>query len=226
MRPSRRPEEPVSTPPLPHPRREYGTGELREHDVDAADPLAAVRRWIDEAIAAGVREPTACTLATVDAAGVPDARIVLVREVDDRGLTWFTSRSSRKGHQLADHPVAAVVLFWPDLERQVRLRGRVEDVPAAASDAYFASRPRPSQVAAWASRQSEPVADRAALDAAAAAAAERFPDGTAVPRPPTWGGQLLRPDSVELWQGRRARLHDRLRWTRTRDGWQLGRLQP
>ncbi|MEX1164030.1 MAG: pyridoxamine 5'-phosphate oxidase [Nitriliruptor sp.] len=216
----------MSTPPLPHPRREYGTGELREADVDGSDPLSEVRRWVDEAIAAGVHEPTACTLATVDAAGVPDARVVLVREVDDRGLTWFTSLASSKGRQLADRPVAAVVLFWPDLERQVRVRGRVEDVPAAVSDAYFASRPRPSQVSAWASSQSEPVADRATLEAAAAAAEERFADGAPVPRPASWGGQLLRPDEVELWQGRQARLHDRLRWTRTAEGWQLDRLQP
>jgi pyridoxamine 5'-phosphate oxidase len=211
---------------LPEPRREYTAGELREGEVDAYDPLGEVRRWVEDAVAAGVGEPTAATLATVDAAGVPDARIVLVRGIDDRGVRWFTNRSSAKGRQLEHRPVAAVVLFWPDLERQVRMRGRVEDLPDEDSDRYFAGRPRGSQVAAWASRQSEVVADRAALDRAADAAAERFAGDDPVPRPPHWGGQLLRPDTVELWQGRPARLHDRLRWTRTVGGWQLERLQP
>lgn len=211
---------------LPGPRRDYTAGELHEHEVDPLDPLAEVRRWVDDAVAADVAEPTAATLATVDTSGVPDARIVLVRGVDDAGVRWFTNRRSAKGRQLEHRPVAALVLFWPDLERQVRLRGRVEGVADADSDRYFAGRPRGSQVAAWASQQSEVVADRAALDRAADAAAVRFDADAPVPRPPHWGGQLLRPDTVELWQGRPARLHDRLRWTRTVGGWQLERLQP
>jgi pyridoxamine 5'-phosphate oxidase len=219
-------EDRVVDETLPEPRRDYTASELREAEVDAQDPLGEVRRWIEDAVAAGVAEPTAATLATVDAAGVPDARIVLVRGIDGSGVRWFTNRSSAKGRQLEHRPVAAVVLFWPDLERQVRLRGRVEDVPDAVSDRYFAGRPRGSQVAAWASQQSEVVTDRAALDRAADAAAERFGRDDPVPRPPHWGGQLLRPDTVELWQGRPARLHDRLRWTRTVGGWQLDRLQP
>ncbi|MEX1177631.1 MAG: pyridoxamine 5'-phosphate oxidase [Nitriliruptor sp.] len=216
----------MATGPLPHPRREYGTGSLDERDVDPTDPLAAVRVWVDEAVAAGIPEPTAGTLATVDTAGVPDARILLLRGIDTRGVLWFTNLASAKGRQLADRPVAAFVLFWPQLERQVRLRGRVEDLSAEESDTYFASRPRASQVAAWSSRQSETVADRGALEGAARAAEERFGDEGSIPRPPGWGGQLLRPDAVELWQGRRARLHDRLRWTRTVAGWRLERLQP
>jgi pyridoxamine 5'-phosphate oxidase len=216
----------VSTGPLPHPRRDYATAQLREDAVDHDDPVGEVRRWIDEAVGAGAAEPTAATLATVDAAGVPDARVVLVRGVDDRGLIWFTNRRSAKARQLADRPVAAAVLFWPELERQVRVRGRVEDLPDDESDAYFASRPRASQVAAWASQQSEPIADRSALDRSVAAVVDRFAGSERIPRPPHWGGQLLRPDSVELWQGRQARLHDRLRWTRLVDGWRLERLQP
>lgn len=212
--------------PLPQPRREYTVGELHAHEVDPGDPLAEVRRWVGDAVDAEIPEPTAATLATVDAAGVPDARVVLLRGIDDRGVRWFSSRTSEKGRQLADRPVAAIVIFWPQLERQIRLRGRVERLPEEESDAYFASRPRPSQVAAWASDQSAVVASRASLDAAADAAARRFGDVAEVPRPPYWGGELLRPDTVELWQGRRARLHDRLRWTRLVDGWRLERLQP
>lgn len=212
--------------PLPTPRTDYATGALDEAEVDAADPLGVVRRWLDDAMAADVAEPTAATLATVDAAGVPDARTVLIRGLDRDGARWFTNRQSAKGRQLADRPVAALVLFWPVLERQVRLRGRVEELDDAASDAYFDARPRDSQLAAWASQQSEPTADRAALDRAVEAIEARFADVERVPRPPHWGGQLLRPDVVELWQGRTARLHDRLRWTRTTEGWRLTRLQP
>jgi pyridoxamine 5'-phosphate oxidase len=216
----------VSDEPLPHVRREYGVGELHAGEVDADDPLGEVRGWIAEAVAAEVLEPTAMTLATVDDAGVPDARIVLLRGLDDRGVWWYSNRNSAKGRQLAHRPVAAVVLFWPRLERQVRLRGRVEPLSEEESDRYFASRPRHSQLAAWASDQSAVVRDRAALEAAAEAATRRFADLPEVPRPPHWGGDLLRPETVELWQGRGARLHDRLRWSRQGDGWCLERLQP
>lgn len=213
--------------PLPHPRREYGARQLREEDVDPQDPLGEVRRWVAEAIEAAVLEPTAMTLATVDSAGVPDARIVLLRGVDRLGVHWFSSRISPKGQQLADRPLAAVVLFWPELERQIRLRGRVEHLPDEESDRYFATRPRGSQVAAWISRaQSAVIPSRESLDAMAEAAARRFEDVADVPRPPHWGGELLRPDTVELWQGGASRLHDRLRWTRIVDGWRLERLQP
>lgn len=212
--------------PLPQPRREYTAGELHAHEVDPADPLGEVRRWVGEAVAAAIPEPTAMTLATVDATGVPDARVVLLRGVDARGVRWFSNRRSAKGRQLADHPVAAVVLFWPQLERQIRLRGTVEHLPDDESDRYFARRPRASQLVAWASDQSDVVAGRASLEAAVEATARRFADLPEVPRPPHWGGELLRPDTVELWQGRPARLHDRLRWTRTVDGWHLERLQP
>jgi pyridoxamine 5'-phosphate oxidase len=216
----------VDEPSLAVLRREYGSGVLHEDDVVGDRPLAEVRRWVAEAVAAQVLEPTAATLATVDADGVPDARVVLLRDVGDDGVRWYSNRRSAKGRQLAVHPVAAVVLFWPELERQVRLRGRVEDLPDDESDRYFASRPRPSQVAAWASDQSAVIEGRVALDALAETATRRFDDVEHIPRPPHWGGQLLRPDQVELWQGRQARLHDRLRWRRTVEGWHLERLQP
>lgn len=212
--------------PLPQPRREYTAGELHVHEVELHDPLAEVRRWIAEAIDAAVPEPTAMTLATVDAAGLPDARVVLLRGLDEDGVRWFSNRDSEKGRQLAARPVAAVVLYWPQLERQIRMRGRVEHLPDEESDRYFASRPRTSQLAAWASDQSAVIADRAALEARLEAAADRFADLPQVPRPPYWGGELLRPDTVELWQGRPARLHDRLRWTRVAGRWRLERLQP
>lgn len=231
MRPSQVSEVSVEEVPVDEPswaalRREYGSWALREHDVLADQPLAEVRRWVDEAVVAQVPEPTAATLATVDAEGVPDARVVLLRHVGDDGVRWYSNRASAKGRQLAANPVAAVVLFWPQLERQIRLRGRVEALPDAESDRYFAARPRASQVAAWASEQSAVIDGRAALDARAAAATRRFAGLERIPRPPHWGGQLLRPDHVELWQGGRARLHDRLRWRRTAAGWHLERLQP
>ncbi len=208
------------------PRTDYSRGVLSEQDVPDHDPLAAVRGWLDVALEAEVPEPTAITLATVDDAGVPDARIVLLRGLDERGLWWFTNRDSAKGRQLAQRPVAAAVLFWPQLERQIRLRGRVEDLPDAVSDGYWRGRPPKSQVAAWASEQSATVPDRAALEARFAAAEERFGGDAEVPRPPHWGGQLLRPDEVELWQGRRSRLHDRLRYVRAEQGWRRERLMP
>jgi pyridoxamine 5'-phosphate oxidase len=207
-------------------RRDYAASALTEDVVDGGRPMAEVRTWLDTALAADVPEPTAATLATVDADGVPDARIVLLRAVDDDGVVWYSNRRSAKGRQLAAHPVAAVVLFWPALERQVRLRGRVEHVPDEVSDRYWAGRPRASQLAARASEQSASVPDRAALEARVAAVAAHHPDGTPVPRPPHWGGERLRPDAVELWQGRPGRLHDRLRWTRDHGGWRLERLMP
>lgn len=210
---------------LPDPRRDDTVGELSEAAVDPTDPLRQVRVWVAGALAAALPEATAMTLATVDTAGLPDARVVLLKGLDERGVWWFSNRRSAKGQQLADRPVAAAVLFWPQQERQVRLRGRVEHLPDDESDAYFATRPRAAQLGAWASDQSSPIADREALELRLAATVERFGDGP-VPRPPHWGGELLRPDAVELWQGRAARLHDRLRYLRTVDGWRLERLMP
>ncbi len=210
--------------PLDHPRQEYAAGTLTAAQI-GGDPLALARRWLDEAIAAALDEPTAVTLATVDQDGTPDARIVLLRGFDQQGLVWFTNRRSDKGVQLAANPSAAVVAYWPALERQIRFRGPVALLDDAASDVYFAARPRGSQLGAWASHQSRPVPDRAALEAQVAAAAARFGEGP-VPRPPHWGGYRMSPTTVELWQGRESRLHDRLRCTRADGNWTIERLQP
>jgi pyridoxamine 5'-phosphate oxidase len=216
----------VSEDQLPRPRREYIGGALSEVDVSRDDPLGDVRAWIATAVTAQVPEPTAMTLATVDASGSPDARVVLLRGIDDRGVWWFSHRTSAKGQQLEDRPVAALVLYWPSLDRQIRLRGRVEHLPDDESDRYWADRPRDSQVASSASEQSAVVADRDALEARFLALAAEHPAGEPIPRPAHWGGELLRPDAIELWQGRAARLHDRLRYLRTPDGWRRDRLMP
>jgi pyridoxamine 5'-phosphate oxidase len=208
-------------------RRDYRRGELTREEL-ADDPLQQLRRWLQDAVAAELAEPNAATLATVDAHGLPDARVVLLRGSDERGVWWFTNRQSAKGAQLAANSQAALVLFWEPLERQVRLRGPVELLPDAESDAYFASRPRGSRIGAWASDQSQPVADRAALDAHVAAVEQRFDGVEEVPRPEHWGGYLLRPTSIEFWHGRSSRLHDRFRFERAEpeDPWHLQRLQP
>jgi pyridoxamine 5'-phosphate oxidase len=165
------------------------------------------------------------TLATVDAAGRPAARIVLMKGIDARGVVFHTNYDSRKGRDLAGNPRAALLFFWVELERQVRIDGTAERVSAEDSDAYFAARPRGSQISAWASPQSAPVADRAWLEARFAECEARFASG-AVPRPPNWGGVRVVPDRFEFWQGRTSRLHDRLVWSRQGDGWTIGRLAP
>lgn len=216
---------------LAHVRRPYRRAALDVatlEDGERDDPLVAVRRWLEEAVAtAGEVEPTAMTLSTVEdgpAGPLPDARVVLCKGVD-HGLVLHTSRASAKGHQLARRPVAAATFLWPTLERQVRVRGHVEVLDDATSDAYFATRPRGSQLGAWASDQSAPIVDRATLEARAEQVAERF-DGQEVARPSHWGGYRLVPEVVELWQGRPDRLHDRLRWRRSGERWTLERLQP
>lgn len=210
--------------PIASSREEYDAGVLREQDV-APDPLDQLRRWLEDAVAADLPEPTAATLATVDAEGRPDARILLVRGIDDDGVSFYTNRHSAKGRQLAANPVGAIVWHWQPLHRQVRVRGAVEFLPDEESDAYFASRPRASQLGAWASDQSAPIADRAALDARVGEVEARFGDGE-VARPPHWGGYRLRPDEVEFWQGQPARLHDRIRFRRSDGHWMTERLQP
>jgi pyridoxamine 5'-phosphate oxidase len=206
-------------------REDYRRGRLDEGDVDP-DPLVQLRAWLAAAIAAQVPEPTAMILATVDEAGHPATRTVLCKGIDERGLRFFTNRRSRKGAHLAASPPCAATFLWKELERQVGVTGTAVALGDDESDAYFASRPRGSQLGAWASPQSEVVAGRGALEDALAELERRWPPGSAVPRPPHWGGYLLVPDTLEVWQGRPSRLHDRLRYGRRADAWVVERLAP
>jgi pyridoxamine 5'-phosphate oxidase len=189
-----------------------------------ADPIAQLGVWLEEARHA-VPLPEAMTLATVGTDGRPSARVVLLRGIDSRGLTFFTNRSSRKGDELRASPHAALVFHWWELGRQVRVEGRVEETSLADSEAYWQSRPRASRIAAWASPQSRPLSGRAELEARVAEAEKRF-EGTDVPLPDFWGGYRVLPDAVELWQHGDDRLHDRVRYVRERDGWRRERLSP
>ncbi len=205
-------------------RTQYENPPLDVNDL-LADPVAQWRQWYDEAVAASVDEPNAMALATVDGEGRPDCRFVLVRGADANGFTFFTNLESTKARQLGAQPWAALTFGWMRLHRQVRVRGGVELVDPAGADAYFATRPRGSQLAAWASPQSTVLADRAELDARYAAASAQF-EGE-VPRPPHWGGFRVRPDDFEFWQGRANRLHDRFRYRRAdAGGWTIERLAP
>jgi pyridoxamine 5'-phosphate oxidase len=215
------PQDPVNLAEL---RSEYLLAELDEHGVDA-DPFRQFSAWFHDALAAGLPEPNAMTLATVDAAGDPAARIVLLKNMDGCGFTFYTNRDSGKGRELAAHPRAALVFLWIELERQVRIEGSVEHVADQEADAYFASRPRLSRIGAWASPQSAPVPDRAALEQRFAEFDRRFP-GDEVPRPPNWGGYRVVPTQFEFWQGRRSRLHDRIAYTRDQARWKIVRLAP
>jgi pyridoxamine 5'-phosphate oxidase len=206
------------------PRREYVLGQLTEADL-GPEPIPEVRRWVEEATAAGLPDETPMALATVEPDGTPSARVVLLRGIDERGLRFFTNYDSAKGRALAAQPACALVLHWPVLERQIRVTGVAERLPAAESAAYFAGRPRGSQLAAWASEQSSVLPDRDALEAQLANVEARFA-GADVPLPPDWGGYVVRPTAVELWQGRPSRLHDRLRYRATDSGWVLERLSP
>ncbi|CAN5335307.1 pyridoxamine 5'-phosphate oxidase [soil metagenome] len=208
-------------------RKSYERAELDE-TRSAADPLQQFERWLGEAIGAQVPEPNAMTLATVGSDLRPSTRIVLIKGYDARGIVWYTNYDSRKGHELAGNPHAALQFHWVELERVVRIEGRVEQVDAADSDAYFASRPLDSRLGAWASPQSQVIEGRDVLVKNAAWAAAKFL--LAPPRPPHWGGYRLVPDRWEFWQGRKSRLHDRLRYRRddsaATDAWVRERLAP
>jgi pyridoxamine 5'-phosphate oxidase len=184
-----------------------------------------LRRWLALALERGGPEPTATTLATVDARGRPRARMVLLREAGEAGFVFYTNRASAKARELAAHPEAALVLWWPDLHRQVRIEGRVRPLSDRDADAYFAGRPRGAQLSAWASPQSTRLRSRTELESRHARMAARFA-GADVPRPPHWGGYRLRPRLLEFWQGRPDRLHDRLCYTRRAGGWGRVRLAP
>ncbi|MBB3293112.1 pyridoxamine 5'-phosphate oxidase [Mitsuaria sp. BK045] len=204
-------------------RKSYERDELDEQ-LASPEPLRQFREWLQQALDAGVPEPNAMTLATVGPDGRPSTRIVLIKDIEERGLVWYTNYDSRKGRELAAHPFAALQFHWVEMERVVRIEGRVEKVDAAQSDAYFASRPLDSRLGAWASPQSQVISSRAVLVANAAKAAAQH--GLNPARPPHWGGYRLVPERWEFWQGRKSRLHDRLVY-RLEDGiWVRERLAP
>ena len=209
---------------LSHIRTDYAKDGLLEAHV-AADPFTQFRLWLDQAIQAGIHEPTAMTLATCTPEGLPSAHIVLLKGFDQSGFTFFTNYESRKGREMAANPHAALVFFWPELERQVRIEGSVERVADKESDEYHASRPRGSQLGAWTSWQSEVIAVREVLEERLTEFTTRFGDGP-VPRPPHWGGYRLVPRVIEFWQGRPSRLHDRLRYRFSEEKWVVERLSP
>jgi pyridoxamine 5'-phosphate oxidase len=207
-------------------RKTYARGALSEDDV-LLDPLAQFRKWLDEALHAQVPEPNAMSVATVDENGQPSSRIVLIKEVDDRGFVFYTNYHSHKGRDLAQNARCALLFHWVELERQVRIEGIAEQVSAEQSDAYFHSRPLDSRIGAWASAQSEPLSSRTHLVAKAAEYGLRFMLNP--PRPPHWGGYRVIPQTIEFWQGRPSRLHDRIQFKRKdliESDWTVTRLSP
>jgi pyridoxamine 5'-phosphate oxidase len=205
-------------------RREYASGGLHEEDL-AAEPVAMFRRWLHDATVAGLHEPNAMVVSTVSSDGRPSSRMVLLKALDERGFVFFTNYGSRKSGELDANPSCALLFPWHDLERQVRVEGSAVRLTEPENAIYFGTRPRASQIGAWASPQSQVVGSRAVLDEAYGAAAARFGEAD-VPVPPDWGGYRVAPEVLELWQGRRGRMHDRLRYRRDGDGWVTERLAP
>jgi pyridoxamine 5'-phosphate oxidase len=204
---------------------DYGQIALEEGSL-STDPMEQFSLWLAEADSSGIYEPNAMVLSTIQEDGSPSARTVLLRGVSDQGFAFYTDYTSRKGRALIAHPRAALVFPWYSLHRQVLVTGAVQKVSEEDSDEYFHSRPRGSQIGAWASDQSQPIDSRAQLEEKVAEVEERFRDEPEVPRPEKWGGFVLAPDTIEFWAGRRSRLHDRIRFVRLDDGWDSVRLQP
>jgi pyridoxamine 5'-phosphate oxidase len=206
-------------------RKEYTSAGLTESAADP-DPIAQFRRWFDAALAADLHEPNAMTLATATPEGRPSARIVLLKGFDERGFVFYTSYEGRKSEEIEANPLCALVFYWGELERQVRVEGRLSRIPEEESDEYFGNRPRGSQLGAWASEQSRPVEGRNPLEERLRNLEAEY-EGREVPRPPFWGGYRVEPEVIEFWQGRENRLHDRLVYRRSDDGeWERERLQP
>ena len=195
-------------------------------DMMAGDPMTQFARWMADALASGMPEPTAMVLSTITAEGRPRARTVLLKAHDQAGFTFYSNRTSRKGGELAANPAACLLFPWYGIQRQVIVEGRVRELSQAQSEPYFRSRPRGSQIGAWASRQSTVIASRAVLEDRVAELERRWPDPGQVPMPDFWGGYLLEPDAVEFWQAGVYRLHDRLRYRRADGGWAVDRLSP
>jgi pyridoxamine 5'-phosphate oxidase len=205
-------------------RKDYTLAGLRRVEL-AADPIQQFRTWFQQALDARLTEPTAMTLATADRSGRPSARIVLLKDLDERGFIFFTNYESRKGRELAANPNAALVFYWAELERQVRVSGTAGMIPREESEKYFMGRPRGHQLGAWVSTQSEVISNRAVLENRLKEFEQRYPDAVALP--PFWGGYALSPMEIEFWQGRPNRLHDRFRYTKQGDGtWLIERLAP
>ncbi len=205
-------------------RQEYTRDGLSESDT-GRDPVELFRRWFDEARVADLHEPNAMTVATTTADARPSARVVLLKGFDRRGFVFYTNYEGGKAREIEENPRAALLFYWGELERQVRIEGRAERVSAEESDAYFASRPRGSQLGAWASEQSRTVLDRTTLEERLREVEAEY-EGREVPRPSHWGGYRVAPESFEFWQGRENRLHDRLEYRRAGEGWGIERLQP